>query len=190
MEFRKAGQIMGLSTLGGAAGALTADRLSHDPMDRVAQDYKDFVGVYSSAPPEVQQAYAQVFGAGEISGMDRLIAAGILGGTIPGSQGEGPPQADSPAGRKAIEMAEQIRQQAPQLGQALSVLADKEMVLFAKEAQMSVGGQDVGSAEVVAAADSGAGVTPIPAVLGGLGAGGATAGAMALLDRFTKRRAA
>lgn len=174
---RMAGMAL-LSALGGAGAAVGADALSHDPMDRLAQGYKDWGAQVSAAPEMVRQAYVAVFGQGPMSNMDRVIATGILNGSIPPSQGAGPVKADSKAGKKAIEMAEQIRAKAPELGSAVGAIAKNEVALFAKEAAAGVNSQDV-----VSAADQGAGVSMIPAALGALGGGAVGAALGRLLPR-------
>jgi hypothetical protein len=179
---RMAGQLALIGTLGSGA-AFAADGIAHSPMDRAAENYKGFKEIYEKAPPMVQNAYVQVFGQGAMSNMDRMIAGAILSGTIPPSQGAGRPKADSPEGVAAIEMAEQIRQQAPELGKALGALANQEMELFAQQAIMRSQGQDVTSQSVVAAAEQGAGVSPLPAVLAGTGVGGGAALLGSLLAR-------
>jgi hypothetical protein len=179
---RMAGELALIGVMGGA-GAMNADAAAHSPMDRVAQDYKGFKEAFDSAPPAVQSAYAQLFGAAPMSNMDRLVAGGILDGSIAPGTGEGPVQADTEDGAVAIEMAEQIRRQAPELGQALGALVGQEMSLFAKEAIMRSQGQDVSSQDVVAAAQQGAGVSPVPALLGGLGVGGGTALLTSVLNK-------
>lgn len=155
-----------MSALGGASAAAGADALAHDPMDRLAQGYKDWGAEISAAPEMVRQAYVAVFGQGPMSNMDRVIATGILNGSIPPGRGAGPVKADSKAGKKAIELAEQIRAKSPELSSALGAIAKNEVALFAREAAAGVSSQDV-----VNAADQGAGVSMIPAALGGLGGG-------------------
>lgn len=170
---RMAGQRALLAGALGAAGAIGADRMVHDQMDRLAQGYKAFEAAYYSAPEPLQQAYAQVYG-GEMSNMDRIIATAVLGGSIPPPQGEA--KGDTPAGAKAIETAALIRQKAPEVGNSLAALADQEMELFTRYAVIKAGGgPDIRSADVVAAAEAGAGTSPLPAAIGGvvLGATGA-----------------
>lgn len=174
MKTRMAGELALIGAMGGA-GALAADAAAHSSMDRAAEDYKGFKELFEAAPPAVKSAYTQVFGQAPMSNMDRIVAGGILDGSIAPGSGSGPVQADSPGGMAAIEMAEQIRQQAPELGQALGALVQREMSIFAKEAIMRSQGEDVSSQDVVAAAQQGAGVSPIPAVLGGVGVGGGVA---------------
>lgn len=179
---RMAGELALVGVMGGA-GALAADAAAHSPMDRAAEDYKGFKELFDAAPPVVKSTYTQVFGQAPMSNMDRIVAGGILSGSIAPSPGSGPVQADSPGGVAAIEMAEQIRQQAPELGQALGALVQREMSVFAKEAIMRSQGEDVRSQDVVAAAQQGAGVSPIPAVLGGVGVGGGVALLTSLLNK-------
>lgn len=169
MNRRMAGQLAAILSLGGGA-AIAADALAHDEMDELAQGYKDFSRRFDQSPDLVQTAYSEVFGAGPMSNMDRMIATGILNGTIPPSQGDGPIKSDSPAGGKAIKLAEQIRQKEPELSRVLADLARQEIVLFGKEAL-----HGVSSADVVSAAEQGAGHSMIPALVAGAGVGGAVA---------------
>ena len=170
---------LALTALMGSGGAVLADQLAHDEMDRMAQGARDFNAVLDSAPQEVSAAYMSVFGQGPMSNMDRILATGILMGDVPPPVGGGPAKADSPAGKKAIELASKIREAQPALGAAIGVIADRENDLFAKEALAGVG-----SADVMNAVAQGAGVSPIPAVLGALAAGGG----MAALAALSRRR--
>lgn len=179
MSKRMAGELLTYGLLG-AGGAVGADAVAHGDMDRLASQYQGFMGQYERAPGLVQQAYAQVFGQGGMSQMDRIIATAVLSGAIPPAQGSGPVKADSAAGGKAIKLAGELRQQEPELSKAVAALADQEVKLFAKEALMGVSPGDV-----MSAAEQGAGVSPIPAVLGGLGAGGGTA---LLVEGLRRRR--
>jgi hypothetical protein len=186
---RYAGDIA-LTGLMGAGGAMLADGLAHSPMDRMAQDAKDLNSTLSAAPPEVGQAYVNVFGRGPMSSMDRIVATGILNGSVPPAQGGGQVQADSPAGAEAIELAAMIREARPELSNALAAIAAQENSLFAKEALAGVS-----PAEVMGAVEQGAGVSPVPALLGGAAIGGGTAALAALArrrgggDPFQVRRA-
>lgn len=180
---RMAGQRLVLGGVLGATGAFGADAIAHDEMDRVAQDYKDFAGLYGRAPETVRQAYAEVFGKGEMSNMDRLVATGILSGSIPAAKGDGPLKVDTKAGGKAIELAGKIREANPELSEALAAVAKQEMGLFVKEALMRERGMDASSADVVAAAEQGAGVSAIPPILGGLALGSLGAVAPGLVPK-------
>lgn len=180
---RLAGQRLIFGGALGTAGAFGADAVAHDEMDRVAQDYKEFAELYGRTPEIVRQAYAEVFGGSGMSNMDRLVATGILGGSIPPAKGEGPLKVDNKAGGKAIELAGKIREANPALGDALAAVANQEFKLFAKEALMRERGMDVGSADVVAAAEQGAGVSAIPPILGGLALGSLGAAVPNLVPR-------
>lgn len=182
-DMRMAGQRLLFGGLLGGAGALGADAIAHDDMDRVAQDYKEYAEAYGRAPDIVKQAYVEVFGGGGMSNMDRLVAKGILGGSIPPVKGEGPLKVDSKAGGKAIELASKIRETNPTLSEALAAVANQEFKLFVKEALMRESGQDVQSADVVAAAERGAGVSVIPPILGGLALGSLGAVAPGLVPK-------
>ena len=151
----------------GSGAALAADQLAHDEMDRLAQGSKDFRAAVAAQPEELVMAYEQVFSQGEMSMMDRVVAAGILDGQMLPADGE--VQADSPAGKKGIELAMQIRQARPDLAASLATLAAKDIDLMAKQSEKGVTTMDV-----ISAGEMGSGVSPIPAVLAGAGVGGVT----------------
>lgn len=154
--------------------------MSHDGMDRAAQGYQDFVGDYGQADEATQQIYAGVFSQGEMSLKDRILATGILSGALPPTAvAEAQERADSPAGKKGIALAAEVMMQNPALGMAAAQLAEQEIALFAKERQMGVS-----AADVVAASEQGAGVSPLPAVLGGAGVGSG----VAIVDALMRRR--
>ena len=134
-------------------------------------------------------AYEQVFSQGPMSMMDRIIAANVLEGQM--SPADGEVQADSPAGKKSIELALQIRQARPDLGEALASLAAKDIDLIARQSA-----QGVTTADVISAGEMGSGVSPVPAILAGTGVGGGVAALAALMrkrggggDPFQMRRA-
>jgi|688.fasta_scaffold1118191_2 hypothetical protein len=173
----------------GSGAALAADQLAHDEMDRLAQGSKDFRAAVAAQPEELVMAYEQVFSQGEMSMMDRVVAAGILDGQMLPADGE--VQADSPAGKKGIELAMQIRQARPDLAASLATLAAKDIDLMARQSEKGVTTMDV-----ISAGEMGSGVSPIPAVLAGAGVGGGTAALAALMrkrggggDPFQVRRA-
>lgn len=180
---RFAGQAL-FSALGGTAAALAADGLAHSEMDRMAQAATDLASAFEAADPIVQQGYELVAGQGAMSNMDRLLVSAILTGAMDERIAKsGPPAAseikgDTKGGAKAMYSAYQIRARDPQLAQQIGRLTDQELALFAKE-----GLNGVSSGEVMAAMEAGAGVTPVPAALGGLAGGGAAAAAMAALQR-------
>jgi hypothetical protein len=166
---RMAGQLiqraLGAGLLG-AGGAVAADALMHDDLDRLAQGARDFnVAVYG-APPEAQEAYMAMFGQAPVSNMDRLIVTNLLKGNGTGPVDGGPIQADSPAGAKAIEMALEVRQANPALAATLAALSGQEIELLARSAAAGVD-----PAQTIEAVNQGAGVSPLPAILGGAGLG-------------------
>lgn len=178
---RMAGTVLGVGAAG-AAGALAADALAHDPMDRAAQQYKDFSGSFEGADEMAQRVYAGVFAQGEMSLKDRILATGILSGELPpGAVDEAKKMADSPAGKKGIALAAEVMINRPELGPPVAKLANQEISLFAAEQKMGVGPQ-----EVMSAADQGAGVSPLPAILGAAGVGGGAA----IVDALMRRRGA
>ncbi len=175
---RMAGSILGVGGLG-AGGAFAADALAHDEMDRLAQGAIDLNENFSAAPAEIQQAYTALFAQGEMSNMDRIITEKILDGTATMPGLDEPIQADTPAGKKAIKLAAEIRQSNPSAAAALAVVADQENRLFMKEAAAGVS-----TGEVMQAMAGGAGVSLMPAI-----AGGATIGAgTAIVDALMRRR--
>lgn len=176
---RMAGQVLAAGGLG-SIGALGADALAHDEMDRTAQDYKGFIGGMRGADELTQRAYAGVFAQGQMSLKDRIMAMGILSGELPpGAADEAKKTADTPAGKKGIDLAGQIMMNRPELGPPIAELADREIRLFVREQKAGVTPSDV-----MTAAEQGAGVSPIPAVLGGAALGAAGAGIPALIARM------
>lgn len=121
-------------------------------------------------------AYEQVFSQGPMSMMDRIVAAGILEGQM--SPPAGDFRADSPAGKKGIEIAMQIRQEMPELAASLASMAARDIDLIARQSR-----EGLTTADVIAAGEQGAGVSPLPAVLAGTGVGGGTAALAALMRR-------
>lgn len=176
----------------GSGAALAADQLVHDDMDRLAQDSKDFRAAVAAQPEELVMAYEQVFSQGPMSTWDRVIAASALDGEIsPLDLQSGMIQADSPAGKKSIELALQIRQARPEMGEVLASLAANDLDLMARQSQ-----QGVTTADVISAGEMGSGVSPLPAILAGTGVGGGVAALAALMrkrggggDPFQMRRA-
>lgn len=177
-----AGQLLSAAGMG-ALGAVGADMLAHTPMDRAAQDYKDLSGAVADIDEMTRKVFMAVFGQGEMSMKDRMLAAGILSGDLPPGAAEAAKKmADSSAGKKGIDVAGQVMSFQPALGPAVARLANQEIALFGKEAQMGVGPQDV-----IAAAEQGAGESLLPAALGGLGLG-AIGAALPAVAQFQGRR--
>jgi len=175
---RMAGTALAVGGLG-AGGAIAADALAHDPMDRIAQQYKDFRGAYQGADELAQKVYVGVFGQGETSLKDRIMAAGILSGELPpGAAEEAKKMADTPAGKKGIDLAAKVMMNRPELGPPAAKLAEREISLTA---QTKTSG--LTSEQVTQAADQGAGVSPLPAMLGGAGVGSGAAIVASLLNR-------
>ena len=188
MNNRMAGTALGLGSIAGVAGAFGADALVHDDVDRVAQDYKAFFAQYQAAPEEVKQVYDAVFAQDSMSGMDRMVATAILNGSQQFTSPGGTVTAETKGGKKAIELAQQVAAANPGLGIATAGLARQEQELFIKEAEMRTEGYpNFTEQDTVAAANAGAGVSPVPAILGGLAAGSLGAGGVALLGRRAGR---
>lgn len=175
---RMAGSVLAVGALG-AGGAAAADALAHDPTDRAAQQYKDFAGAYQGSDELTQKVFAGVFGQGETSLKDRIIAVGILTGELPpGAAEQGKKMADTPAGKKGIALAAEVMMHRPELGPPVAKLAEREirMTVQAKKNGLT-------SDQVAQAADQGAGVSPLPAILGGAGVGSGAAIVASLLNR-------
>ena len=178
---RMAGSILGVGALG-SAGALVADATAHDETDRAAQSYKNWAGSLQGADEIIQQVYVGVFGQGEMSMADRAVAMRILSGELPPTAAtDAMAMADTPAGKKGIKLAGQLMVSQPELGPPAADLAKGELGLFEMERKLGVTPRDV-----MAAADQGAGVSPVPAILGGLGVGGGAA----IVDALMRRRGA
>lgn len=184
---RMAGQLiqraLGAGLLG-TGGAVAADALMHDDLDRLAQSARDLQMAFAGTPPEVQQVYMDMFGQGEVSSRDRLMATSILleGADTPWATGV-PIQADSPAGAKAIETALQLRQSNPTLANTLAAMVSRESDLLARG--MSAG---VEPTQVLDAVNQGAGVSPLPAMAGGIGLGALGAALPSARNAFRAQR--
>jgi hypothetical protein len=175
---RYAGDIA-MTGLMGAGGAMLADRLAHSPMDRLAQEYQDNV----KGPVEQgNQAFQNVFNAlrSEVqSGVEqealiRTLSAGAE--SIPGEVMEVLSQ--SPRSLSLVRAAQQVRDQSPAAAIAMARISLQETQLLMKEREAGVTPQ-----EVVQARGEGAGVSPVPALLGGAAIGGGTAALAALARR-------
>lgn len=147
----------------GAGGAVLADALTHDSTDRAVDTFQGFVGAYDNADDPFKKVFSAVFLQDGMTPQDRTIAAQVLAGNrTPEVAGL------SPAGMQAVEIAYQVQAAAPDL-------AIRAAALAAQGDQMR---QEMGraglesSAQAQAAIDQGAGVSPWPAVAGGLAFGG------------------
>lgn len=185
---RMAGSLLG-ALLAGSGGAVAADLFAHDDLDRAAQDYKGFVDKAQGMPSQVQQIYSLLTGGGEMSSTDRAAIIGVLDGAADKVMAQlgGVPsvkqiQADTTAGQKAIHAAMQVRAQDPALAGQVNELVRGDLELIAKEQE-----KGMNPAQVMQAAQQGAGVSPLPAILGGLLGGAAGAGGVALGRRLMSR---
>lgn len=179
-QSRLAGELL-LTALAAGGSAAGANAIAHDEMDGLAQMAKNFTGRLEASDPRIQQSYMHVAGQGEMSNMDRLVVTSILRGSMDkriaqqGLPEGGEIKADTKAGVEAIATAYLIRAQNPQLAEQLGSLTKQELELFSKERLSGVS-----SAQVMAAAEQGAGITPVPALIGGgLGGGAALLGVIA-----------
>ena len=166
----------------GAAGtgaAYAADSLAHDQMDRLSQEYQDNV----KRPIESSnQAFQDVFD-GLRSQVDSGVEQVALIRTLSAGSESIPPDEmemlqQSPKSMRLVEMAQKVRDVNPVAAIAMGRIALQETQLILKEKEAGVTPQ-----EVVEATEQGAGVSPIPAVLAGAGAGGGTAALAALMRR-------
>lgn len=147
----------------GTAGAVLADTLAHDSTDRAVDTFQGFVGAYDNAEDPFKKVFSAVFLQDGMTPQDRTIAAQVLAGNrTPEVAGL------SPAGMQAVEIASQVRAAAPDI-------AIRAAALAAQGDQMREQMQRAGlesSDQAQAAIEQGAGVTPWPAVAGGLAFGG------------------
>jgi len=184
---RMAGQRLAqvaVAPVAGLGGAYLADHLAHSPMDRLAQEYQDNV----KGPVEQgNQAFQNVFNAlrSEVqSGVEqealiRTLSAGAE--SIPGEVMEVLSQ--SPRSLSLVRAAQQVRDQSPAAAIAMARISLQETQLLMKEREAGVMPQ-----EVVQAREEGAGVSPVPAILGGAVAGTAAAFLPTNPDAFRIKR--
>ena len=169
---RKAGdkllQTIGASGLAGIAGAVAGDAIAHDDMDYMAQDFKDLQKGFAAMSPEAQRAYITITADNQLSGLDRALVSAALEGQI------GPPKAIETEADRAIAQAVQLRAKAPGVAAEVLRLNQQELELVAKEIDFGTTPQAV----MGAAQYEGAGVSPVPSLLGGGLAAAATALAM------------
>jgi hypothetical protein len=175
---RYAGDVA-LVGLAGAGGAVLADQLAHSPMDRLAQEYQDNVkGPIGQGNDAFQEIFAGLRSQVK-SGADQLA----LIRTLSAGSSSIPPEEmqllqGSPESMQLVEMAQKVRDSNPAAAIAMGRIALQETQLILKEKEAGVSPQ-----EVVQAREEGAGVSQIPAILGGLGIGGGTAALAALARR-------
>jgi len=175
---RYAGDIA-LTGLMGAGGALLADRLAHSPMDRMAQEYQDNVKGPVEQGNEAFQGIFNGLRSQVRSGADQLALIRTLSAGSESIPAEEMQQLQgSPESMQLVEMAQKVRDANPAAAIAMGRIALQETQLILKEREAGVTPQ-----EVVQAQEAGAGVSPIPAVLGGAAIGGGTAALAALARR-------
>ena len=171
MNKRFAGEDLAMALgLVGAPTAVAAHALSHDDMDYMAQDFKNFDRDFRAMSPDAQRAYIAITANNKLSGLDRALVGAALTGEM------GPPKEISTEGDRAMAQAAALRQKAPDVAAEVARLNQQELDLIVKEIDFGTTAQAV----IGAAKNEGAGVSPVPAVVGGsLG----TAAALAALGR-------
>ena len=168
MNKRFAGQDLAMALgLVGAPTALAAHAISHDDMDYMAQDFKNLNRNFEAMSPTAQKAYVAITAENRLSGMDRQLVGMALAGEI------GAPKQIKTEGDLAVAQAAALRVKAPEVAAEVARLNQQELDLVVKEIDFGTTPQAV----MGAAQNEGAGVSPVPAAVGGsLG----TAAALAL----------
>jgi len=157
MKKRFAGEEIAVALgLIGAPTAVAAHALSHDDMDYMAQDLKGLNRGFEAASDQAQAAFIAITANNKLSGLDRALVGAALRGEI------GPPKGIATEGDRAVAQAAALRQQAPAVAAEVEQLNNIELKLVATEISQGTTPQAVTSA-----AEQGAGVTPVPAVVGG-----------------------
>ena len=153
---------IGVPAIIAGGGAIAGHGLTHDDMDYVVEEYKDFDRAFRSLQPEAQKAYVAITSRPKMSPLDRIMVNMAFDGEI-----EKPLPNPKSEGDIAINMALQLKSQNPELAQVVRDLNQIEIDLIAKEI-----GEGTNPREVIQAAEDGAGVSGIPALIGtGVGAG-------------------
>lgn len=153
---RFAGGTLAAAILGGVPTAIGSQGLLHDDMDYLAQTYKEYEKGFASMSPEAQDAYITITANNKLSGLDRALVGEALEGQVEA------PEVIKTEGARAIAQAVQLRQQLPEVAAEVSQLNQQELDLIVQEIRHNTTPQDVMRAE-----EQGAGVTPIPALVGG-----------------------
>ena len=166
---RFGGDALIAALLGGVPTAVATHALAHDDMDYLAEDLNNFNRGFDAMSSDAQNAYIEITANNKLSGLDRALVGAALRGEI------GPPKGIGTEGDRAVAQAAALRQQAPAVAAEVEKLNNIELELVATEISQGTTPQAVTSA-----AEQGAGVTPVPAVVGGsLG----SAAALAALGR-------
>lgn len=182
MSLRMAGQVLGIGAAG-AGGAFAADALAHDPMDRLAQELKDEVLTpFKRGNEAFQQIYANLIGTPktllEQAALVQTLGAGIdsLERVLDADQVT--KVKSSEQAMRLLQAAQSLHERNPEAAIAMANMGSNELELIFKEREMGLKPSDV-----MDAVEQGAGVSPLPAVAGGLGAGGGVAALAALMGR-------
>jgi len=153
---RFGGDALIAALLGGVPAAVATHALAHDDMDYLAEDLNNFNRGFDAMSSDAQNAYLQITANNKLSGLDRALVGAALRGEI------GPPKGIGTEGDRAVTQAAALRQQAPEIAAEVEQLNQVELQLIAREINQGTTPQAVITAE-----QQGAGVTPVPALVGG-----------------------
>lgn len=158
MNKRFAGEDLAVALgLVGVPTAVAAHAVSHDDMDYLAQDFKNFNRDFEAMSPNAQQAYLVITAENKLSGLDRALVGAALRGEME------PPKTIKTEGDLAMAQAAALRQKAPEIAAEVERVNQIELNLVAKEIDRGTTPQAV----IIAAEHEGAGVSPAPAIIGG-----------------------
>jgi hypothetical protein len=165
-----AGQVLeripGAAVLG-SLGALAADHLGHSDADRLAQRYGDRVETPLGQGNEAFNQVYNAFNSVPMTGPERVAMIQTLAGGVESLPSDLVQQIEgSPTAAKMVGLAQEIRENNPAAAVALAriSLEESHLDLQGRESGMEGGG-------VREAYLGGAGVSPLPAALGGIAAG-------------------
>ena len=83
MNKRFAGEDLAVALgLVGVPTAVAAHAVSHDDMDYLAQDFKNFNRDFEAMSPNAQQAYLVITAENKLSGLDRALVGAALRGEM------------------------------------------------------------------------------------------------------------
>lgn len=182
MSMRMAGKALGIGAAG-LGGAIAADALAHEPIDRLAQELKGKVyGPYEQGNEQFQMLYANLLGSPKTLLEQAAVVQTLGGGIASLDRVLDPDQVaevkGSERGMKLVQLAQKVHEDNPGAALAMASIGSDELELIFKERELGLTPKDV-----VEAVEQGAGVSPLPAALGGLGAGGGVAALAALTGR-------
>lgn len=153
---RAAGDALIATLFGGVPAAVAVNAFAHDDMDYMAEDLKNFNRGFDAMSSDAQNAYIEITAKNKLSGLDRALVGAALRGEI------GPPKGIGTEGDRAVAQAAALRQQAPEIAAEVEQLNNIELELVATEIKKGTTPQAVISAE-----QQGAGVSVVPALVGG-----------------------